>query len=247
MPESDSHNSDTAKDSLVGQFTYEEYKQILVGVAKAGKTMYLRHDIDISLKKALEMAEKEKQWGISSVYFVLPTSEFYNAFSPENMERIRMIKDLGHTIGLHYDISINGTSTEELHKIIINLYRSQLESQIGQEIEHITFHKPAFGMSPTYELITLCESIGLRCPDFDRNFKYCSDSGSNWRDYPLDQLDQEKNLHINTHPEWWGEDSLSWEERLVFLNLDTESDRQIQKEIKNIYEYHDRLKYEKSG
>jgi hypothetical protein len=244
MPEHESHNSDTAKDSLVGQFTYDEYRNILIEVAKSGKTMFLRHDVDISLKKALEMAEKEKEFGISSVYFILLTSEYYNALSPENIERIRMIRDLGHTIGLHYDISINPTVTEELHKVIINLQRSTLECQIQQEIEHITFHKPAFGIGPNYELIVLCESIGLRCPDFDRNFKYCSDSGSNWRDYPLDCLKQEKNLHINTHPEWWGKESISWEERLVFLNLDVESDRLIQKEIKNIYEYHTKLNHD---
>ena len=63
----------------------------------------MRHDIDFSLKKALEFAEVEQEQKIRSTYFVLLTTDMYNAMSKEAGQKIRAIMKMGHEIGLHFD------------------------------------------------------------------------------------------------------------------------------------------------
>lgn len=67
------------------------------------KAVILRHDVDFSLEKALEMAEIEKKEEVQSTYFILLSTNFYNIFSKESCDIIKKIQSLGHNIGLHFD------------------------------------------------------------------------------------------------------------------------------------------------
>ena len=73
------------------QFTYSWYKNIIELADKQGysfcdysnynkhnQEIILRHDIDMSLRKAVEMAKIENELGVSSTYFVLMLTNFYN-------------------------------------------------------------------------------------------------------------------------------------------------------------------------
>lgn len=64
----------------------------------------LRHDIDASLDLALEMAIIENNIDIKSTYFVLFSHKLYNILEKDSLETLRKISNLGHEIGLHYDI-----------------------------------------------------------------------------------------------------------------------------------------------
>jgi len=57
----------------------------------------LRHDVDRKPGMALEMAQMKKDMGIRATYYfrMMP-----GVFEPEI---IRMIRDMGHEIGYHYD------------------------------------------------------------------------------------------------------------------------------------------------
>lgn len=98
------------------EFSYNGYLNLIKDVREAGyeivgyhdwkekeKPCILRHDIDFSLKKALEFAEVEQNQGIRSTYFVLLTTDMYNAMSKEAGQMIRAIMRMGHEIGLHFD------------------------------------------------------------------------------------------------------------------------------------------------
>jgi hypothetical protein len=63
--------------------------------------IYLRHDIDLSLDAALQMAELEAEHGVSATYLLMTTSVFYNLASSEGTEAIARLRELGHAIGLH--------------------------------------------------------------------------------------------------------------------------------------------------
>lgn len=67
------------------------------------KEMIIRHDIDFSLEKALEIAQLEYNMGVKSTYFVLISSPFYNLYSDANSVIIKSILGYGHKIGLHFD------------------------------------------------------------------------------------------------------------------------------------------------
>ena len=86
-------------------FTYDGYKTLIKLLKNHGytpaqytggynKSVILRHDVDTSIEKAVKMAEFEKNLGISSTYFVLVTTDFYNVFSAKNTALIRKIRTL---------------------------------------------------------------------------------------------------------------------------------------------------------
>ena len=97
-------------------FTYNSFKNLINTLLKNNfifcdytnylkfyKSVIMRHDIDFSLEKALEIAKIESNMGVKSTFFLLITSNFYNVFSLEAEKIIREIISLNHKIGLHFD------------------------------------------------------------------------------------------------------------------------------------------------
>jgi hypothetical protein len=63
--------------------------------------VFLRHDVDLSLAAAVQMAELEAAQGASATYFLMTRSVFYNLASAEGESVIAHLRDLGHRVGLH--------------------------------------------------------------------------------------------------------------------------------------------------
>jgi hypothetical protein len=63
--------------------------------------LFLRHDIDLSLDAALEMAELEAALGVLATYLLMTESVFYNLASSEGVAAIARLRELGHAVGLH--------------------------------------------------------------------------------------------------------------------------------------------------
>ncbi len=61
----------------------------------------LRHDVDLSLAAAVQMAEVEAAQGASATYFLMTRSVFYNLASAEGEGVLTRLRDLGHRVGLH--------------------------------------------------------------------------------------------------------------------------------------------------
>ena len=63
--------------------------------------LYLRHDVDLSLDAAVEMAELEAERGALATYLLMTRSVFYNLASSEGEAAIARLRELGHAVGLH--------------------------------------------------------------------------------------------------------------------------------------------------
>ena len=63
--------------------------------------LFLRHDIDLSLAAAVEMAELESELGVRATYLLMTESVFYNLASAEGTAAIESLRKLGHRVGLH--------------------------------------------------------------------------------------------------------------------------------------------------
>jgi hypothetical protein len=63
--------------------------------------VYLRHDIDLSLDAALQMAELEAEMEVRTTYLLMTESVFYNLASTEGASAIERLRALGHAVGLH--------------------------------------------------------------------------------------------------------------------------------------------------
>ncbi len=110
------------EDTVMVDFSLEGYGELLSAFKDAGYTfcgfeeinsrltedspfVVLRHDIDISLRPALEIARIEYEQGVQATYFVLFRSPFYNLLSRSNVEIMLQIHQYGHQIATHIDLT----------------------------------------------------------------------------------------------------------------------------------------------
>lgn len=92
--------------NLLKRLTAAEYQFQKVSQMRdltPGRFVYVRHDIDFHIFKVDKMAKVEALLGINATYYVLLT-QYYNPLNQENQNILRKIRDLGHEIGLHYDL-----------------------------------------------------------------------------------------------------------------------------------------------
>lgn len=181
-------------------YTFCDYEEIDSRLAKSDPFVVLRHDIDISLRPALEIARVEHELGIAATYFVLLRSPFYNALSQTNLEIMAQIRAYGHQIATHIDLSIYDNDCAKA------LTEVELFSRCFPHIntELVTLHSP-------YEL----ERIPIQAiPELNRVYgsavrgevAYISDSTGRWRyGQPLDSeaFKTRKPIQLLTHPVWW--------------------------------------------
>ncbi len=197
------------------QYTKQNYLSLLNCFREAGyqdhvfgeefgksKSVFLRHDIDISLELALEFAEMEYQNGYRSTYFVLVDTEFYNVLSADNRQRVVDICQMGHQIGLHFDAS-NSVDQAALD-IRINVECDILGGITGNPIKAVAPHRPTtdFLGRPG----SICGRIHPYQPRYFLDMKYVSDSMGGWtRDHPIENeaFAAGQNLQILTHPYIW--------------------------------------------
>lgn len=167
--------------------------------------LYLRHDVDLSLELAVEMARAEADLGVFSTYFVLISTEMYNPSSSRSRILLSEISDLGHEIGLHFDVT--QANDDDLDRAA-DRECEILSVLTGRPVETISFHRPArnllnsskrlAGRRHTYE------------PDFFSKIAYISDSNGGWHHgHPLNHpaVEARTAVQLLTHPIWWtGED-----------------------------------------
>ena len=94
-------------------FSLEHYREILRAAAEGGyrsaffrspptaRDLFLRHDVDLSIEAALEMAEVEAEEGVATTYLLMTRSVFYNLASRDGERAIARLRELGHQVGLH--------------------------------------------------------------------------------------------------------------------------------------------------
>ena len=177
-----------------------------------------RHDCDMSLNRARHIAEIDAENGITSTFFILPHSEFYNILELEQTRIIREIRDLGHDIGLHLDIGYH-TATAKTFDLESAIKRDKylLEDVTESKIQSFSFHNPTPEMlklnSKEYAGLINCYSKQIWT-----TIKYGSDSNGYWRHQPIPEIlldSTNSRIQILTHPDWWIEGDYSPRDRVL--------------------------------
>jgi len=80
-----------------------------VSLVASKKTVFIRHDIDHSPFVALKMAKVEAEHGLYGSYYMLTTDspdikKIWREEKEEALNALKKIQDLGHEVGLHYDL-----------------------------------------------------------------------------------------------------------------------------------------------
>lgn len=177
------------------------------------KQVIIRHDVDFGLhyESVLDFAETEKSLGVSSTWFVLLRSPFYNLYSSKELVIVKKLLKDGNDIGLHFDGAIyKDFSCADLEKAIVK-EKEMLENIIEAKVSSFSFHRPA-ASNINVSKVLLSSILNAYDKRFtSESFTYISDSRKHWRNGCACRRLQDKdvrNLQLLTHPFWWNEKDL---------------------------------------
>ena len=139
------------------RFSPDEYKKLLDKIRLSGfkfmtfgepagntpKRVYLRHDVDLCLEAAFNIAVLEHSKFVKSTFFIMIRSEFYNIYSNESIRYINKIHRLGHGIGLHFHPGeTHGKNKNVIHKEIKDEFNA-LTKIVSSRLEpYFSIHNP---------------------------------------------------------------------------------------------------------
>ncbi len=179
--------------------------------------LLLRHDIDVDLNKALQMARIENEFGVRATYMVMLNSPFYHVEDPPSRSILRRLISMGHEVALPLDFDnaeerINSPEPGSLEPKVRSACQ-RLEAVIDLGVHSISFHRPL----PQFLRGPLIVASRVNAYSRELMAWYLSDSKGNWREgEPLPKLlnPDRPLLQLLIHPIWWGEEHMSAEDRL---------------------------------
>lgn len=176
------------------------------------KLIILRHDIDFSVPRALEFAKIERDLGIEATYFVRLHSPAYNPFEYKAYLILKEIQQMGHELGLHFEVFDFQAATGEDLIDIFRREKGALENILGVTLVSAAQHGDYTRVGPDYSHHFFTQvnpkQVGIKYHTFDdrffRQMKYISDSSGHWREGCMCQhIGKHPRMQILTHPCWW--------------------------------------------
>ncbi len=167
------------------------------------RALLLRHDIDDRPKWIEPMARVEAEQGAVSTYCLQVRSPFY-ALDDEADRAVRVLRECGHELGLHFDSSDMRSDDE----VVAGVAREAklLEERYEMPVRVVSFHMP--GVRPVGHL-DVSPLINTYAPRFFTEIGYLSDSNQHWRGKdPEVELRKATRIQFLTHPTLWSGRSL---------------------------------------
>lgn len=177
-----------------------------------------RHDIDVSMNRALRLAIIEAEEGCRATYFLFPRCPFYNLFNDLTGSLGRQIVALGHDIGLHFDPSQFAPTLSETALInAITAERDLLTREFGAAPVAISFHNFANVADAMPQDDVVAGLINAYSRRLRETYSYVSDSNCVWLYRRLStvlEVGEEERLHVLTHPECWTPETMAPRQRI---------------------------------
>jgi hypothetical protein len=199
------------------RFDLEHYRELLEAAKRGGYRfaffeavpspgdLFLRHDVDLSLEAAVELAELESAAGVRATYFLMPRSVFYNLASPVGERTLGRLRELGHAVGLHAVFP-----------------RAELDERFDPVV---AWHNP----DPEFMGDPIDGVVNVMEPPYFSPLRYRSDSNQHWRSgCPHEQLARSELewLQLLVHPEIWVYPGATMRETMEAM-LDAERERRL--------------------
>lgn len=187
--------------------------------APARPVLYVRHDIDLSLERALAAAEVEAALGVTATFLVMVDSPLYTIEEPSAREILHRLREHDHEVGLHVDLGERGADPalgldEVLERLSTD--RQRLERVLGGPVRSVSFHRPPdglLGLLSGHErldgLVNAYAAPLMGC--------YLADSAGAWRHgdpLPVVAHPPGPTIQLLIHPFWWNDRHVSPADRL---------------------------------
>lgn len=179
-------------------------------------TLFLRHDIKVSLKRALYMAEIEHEYNLPATYMVQVQSQLYSLNERNTRIHLLELVQMGHEVGLHFDLANDERQDQPFLLIAEKQVRAaceRIEQIICRPVRSLSLYRPVPQLYNGPLLIDGRVNADTR----DLRTCFLSDSAGYWRDgEPLSKISQPAGpiLQILLHPIWWNKTHLSAPDRL---------------------------------
>jgi hypothetical protein len=198
-------------------FSVEHYGELLAAARQGGYRfrffdrepepgdLLLRHDVDLALEAAVEVAQLEADAGVGATYFLMTESVFYNLDSHEGRTALQRLRQLGHRVGLHAVWP-----------------RTEMDERFDPVV---AWHNP----DPEYVNEPLHGLVNVMAPPWFSPPTYRSDSNQRWRSgCPHEELAAGRFewLQLLTHPEIWVYAGATMRETMLSM-LDRERERRL--------------------
>jgi hypothetical protein len=183
-----------------------------------------RHDVDYSPHRALALAQVEQSRGLRCVYHFMVSSRYYNVLEPEVSTILRRIGDLGHHVGLHFDMDVfdvfgaGESPSQEAIDRQMAFERDVLAMVLRRPLTSMSFHNVTLNAELLVESATIACLRNAQAAVKRGEFRYVSDSNGVWRYDRLDAVlagPASRRLMVLTHPEWWTPEQATPFERLA--------------------------------
>jgi hypothetical protein len=196
-------------------FSLEHYRELLHAVREGGYRfafferepqpgeILLRHDVDLSLDAALDLAEIEHELGVGATYFLMTRSEFYNLEAASGTRALDRLRALGHRVGLHA-VWPHVDEDERFERVL-------------------AWHNP----EPEYMREPVDGYVNVMQPPWADVYR--SDSNQHWRQgCPHDDLRAHafERLQLLVHPEIWVYEGATMRETMLTM-LDADRSRRL--------------------
>lgn len=197
------------------RYTFAEYEKLLRSLLDDGYAftdfssleadeIVLRHDVDLSPERALEMGRIEAALDVRATYCFLLTTPAYNLLEVEHVNALSELVALGHEVALHFDTHHYWSARPDPDEL-----RTRVRAEcdvigrlLGHEIDVVSFHRP-----PPWVLdVDFDGFVNTYAPPFFSETTYLSDSSQKWRaESPFPERRPE-HLQLLVHPGLWGPD-----------------------------------------
>ncbi len=215
------------------QFSYDTYIKILhkykyefcdfADVEGMKSYVLLRHDVEFSPVRALEIAKIENNENIVSSFLFQVRSNAYNVLSTINRNIINEIIRLGHKVGLHFYVTHLEENDWESLRMELTKQAEILNFAINKKIDRFSYHRPPRWVLEKREdyvnnLINMYGKSYFELSDSPKNIKYLADS-KHFFPYgnPIENYDFKK-MQILLHPDEWSNNGYQTKENFNSLS-----------------------------
>jgi hypothetical protein len=200
---------DFTESSFAGilDFAVPRFSFVRFGSPPESPCLLWRHDVDMSVHRALALAKLEEERGVTATYFIRLNAEFYNSLEWSITSMIKEIYKRGHAIGLHFEADPElYLPDEDLLEEKLEFARVTLEGVVEAPVRAVSFHNPEIGNLLRFLRGTYAGMENAYSYLAEAGYVYVSDSDGYWRFRSLPEALAENigsNIHVLTHPEWW--------------------------------------------
>jgi len=169
------------------------------------RRVYLRHDVDFSLKMAVELAEVNQSLGVQGTFCVLLRSQVYNLLSQWALEQVRTLLALGQRVAFHYAAPAKLPASDEELAALIHADFEVVRRDVPEIEAAFSWHNPTEDLIARGLRLKVRGLVNLYSEAYIKAIPYYSDSNLRHSVADFEALFTRNGqaLHLLFHPLNW--------------------------------------------